>query len=43
MKTVASKRITRRTVQFRLGEFYPLAGLVSIALYFVVECLLKIR
>ena len=41
MISIESK-ITSRTTEFRLADFYPVAGLVSIALYFVFECLAAI-
>lgn len=39
MKTLLSNGI-RKTAMLRLVDLYPLAGIVSIALYIVVECFL---
>ena len=41
MISIASK-VASRAADYCLADFYPLAGLVSIALYFVFECLAAI-
>jgi hypothetical protein len=40
MKTIATKNV-EKTAKFRLSDLYPLAGIVSIATYIVVELLLE--